>query len=98
MLTEGIHSGVDTFNEVLLLAGLRVSERPSDAEHPFGHGKELYFYTLMVAVLIFAVGGGVSIYEGILHIRRPVQATGLQLNYIVIGLSFVFEGFPRRSH
>ena len=67
---------------------------PPDADHPFGHGKELYFYTLMVAVLIFAVGGGVSIYEGIQHVLHAEEAMDdPTINYIVIGLAILFEGF-----
>lgn len=92
MLAEGIHSLVDTGNGGLLLLGIRRSRRPADAEHPYGHGKELYFYTLMVAVLIFAVGGGVSIYEGVLHVLHPEPMGDATLNYIVIALGIGFEG------
>jgi len=92
MLSEGIHSGVDTFNGVLLLVGLRLSRRPPTEEHPFGHGKELYFWSLIVAVLIFGLGGGISFYEGVLHVREPVPLKDAGWNYVVLGLAFVFEG------
>jgi cation diffusion facilitator family transporter len=92
MLSEGIHSAVDTFNGVLLLLGLRLSQRPPTAEHPFGHGKELFFWSLIVAVLIFGLGGGVSFYEGVQHIREPVEMRDPMWNYIVLGLASLFEG------
>ena len=69
MLSEGIHSLVDTGNQVLLLHGLRAAKQPADERFPFGHGKEIYFWSFVVAILIFAVGSGVSIYEGIKHIQ-----------------------------
>src|SRR5215216_3638317 len=71
MLSEGIHSLVDTGNQGLLLLGIRRSRSAPDTEHPFGHGKELYFWSLIVAVVLFGVGGGMSIYEGITHILHP---------------------------
>ncbi|MGJ7582300.1 cation diffusion facilitator family transporter [Variovorax sp. RHLX14] len=92
MLSEGVHSAVDTFNGVLLLVGVKLSQRPATAEHPFGHGKELYFWSLMVAVLIFGLGGGVSFYEGIQHIRNPEPMTDPTWNYIVLGAAMLFEG------
>jgi len=92
MLSEGIHSFVDTGNGVLLLWGIRQSGKPPNDQHPFGRGKELYFWTLIVAVLIFALGGGISIYEGILHIQHPVPITNPNVNYIVLGLAMLFEG------
>lgn len=92
MLSEGIHSGVDTFNGVLLLVGLRLSQRPATDEHPFGHGKELYFWSLIVAVLIFGLGGGISFYEGVQHVREPVPLRDAGWNYVVLALAFVFEG------
>ena len=92
MLSEGIHSVVDTGNGLLLLFGIRQSQRPADELHPFGHGKELYFWTLIVAILIFAIGGGVSIYEGIIHSRHAAPLRDLKWNYIVLGFSILFEG------
>lgn len=92
MLSEGIHSAVDTFNGVLLLVGLRLSKRPASEEHPFGHGKELYFWSLIVAVLIFGLGGGMSVYEGVQHVRQPAPLTDPFWNYIVLGAAAVFEG------
>jgi len=92
MLSEGIHSAVDTFNGVLLLVGIRLSQRPPTVEHPFGHGKELYFWSLIVAVLIFGLGGGVSFYEGIQHIRHPEPMRDPTWNYVVLGLAMLFEG------
>jgi cation diffusion facilitator family transporter len=92
MLSEGIHSAVDTGNGILLLVGTRLSERPASAEHPFGHGKELYFWSLIVAVLIFGLGGGVSFYEGVLHWRNPAPMEDAKWNYIVLGSAALFEG------
>lgn len=92
MLSEGIHSSVDTFNGVLLLVGIRLSQRPATPEHPFGHGKELYFWSLIVAVLIFGLGGGISFYEGILHMRHPEPLHDPTWNYVVLGAAAVFEG------
>ena len=92
MLSEAIHSTVDCFNGVLLLTGLRLSERPATEEHPFGHGKELYFWSLIVAVLIFGLGGGISFYEGVQHIRHPVPMQDPRWNYLVLGVAFCFEG------
>ncbi len=91
MLSEGIHSLVDTGNGGLLLLGISLSQKPPDAAHPFGHGKELYFWSLIVAVTIFGVGGGISIYEGILHILHPQPLQDPTWSYVVLGLAFVFE-------
>lgn len=93
MLSEGIHSVVDTGNELLLLLGLRLSKQPADDSHPFGYGQELYFWTLIVALFIFAIGGGMSIYEGIGHIRHPQPLTDPRWNYGVLGLAVIFEGY-----
>jgi cation diffusion facilitator family transporter len=93
MLSEGIHSFVDTGNGLLLLFGIRQSQKKPDEEHPLGYGKELYFWTLVVAVLIFAIGGGMSFYEGIAHLQHPPTELGdPTLSYIVLILAIVFEG------
>lgn len=93
MLSEGIHSLVDTGNGGLLLLGLRRARIPADDAHPFGYGKEVYFWTLLVAMLIFGVGGGVSLYEGIEHIRHPTTTGDPTVAFVVLGLAVVFEGF-----
>lgn len=92
MLSEGIHSLVDTGNQVLLLYGLRRARRPPDPQYPFGHGKEVYFWSFIVAILIFAVGAGISIYEGIQHLLDPHAITDPLVNYIVLAAAMVFEG------
>ncbi|MEF2145531.1 MAG: cation diffusion facilitator family transporter [Desulfovibrionaceae bacterium] len=92
MLSEGVHSAVDTGNQILLLHGMRQASRPPDAHFPFGRGKEVYFYSFVVAILIFGAGAGVSFYEGIIHLRNPEPAVNPLLNYVVLGLSMLFEG------
>jgi cation diffusion facilitator family transporter len=92
MLSEGIHSVVDTGNGWLMLLGVRKSQKPPDSDHPFGHGHELYFWTLIVGVLIFAVGGGMSVYEGIMHILHPRSPENVVWSYAVLGIAVVFEG------
>jgi len=92
MLSEGIHSVVDTGNQVLLLYGMKRAKKPADKQFPFGHGKEIYFWSFVVAILIFAVGSGVSFYEGIHRILDPRAIENPELNYIVLGVAMVFEG------
>ena len=92
MMSEGIHSLVDTGNQILLLYGMKQAKKPADEAFPFGHGKEIYFWSFVVAILIFAVGSGVSIYEGIHHVFHPVEIKNPMVNYIVLSLALVFEG------
>ena len=92
MLSEAIHSLVDTGDAVLLLLGIHLSHRPPSDSHPFGYGKELYFWSLVVAVMIFGVGGVVSVYEGIAHLRHPAAMGDPTWNYWTLGLAAVFEG------
>ncbi|MCW2001730.1 cation diffusion facilitator family transporter [Xanthomonas arboricola] len=91
MLSEGVHSLVDTINEVLLLYGLRRAARAPTPTHPFGYGRELYFWSFIVALLVFAMGAGVSLYEGIVHLRNPEPASSHCLAYSVLGVSIAFE-------
>ena len=93
MLAEGVHSLVDTGNQGLLLLGLRRSKRPPDRQFPFGHGKEVYFWSFVVAISIFGIGAGVSLYEGILHLLHPREITSPHINYIVLSLAMVW-GVP----
>ena len=92
MLSEGIHSLVDTGNGILLLHGIRLSKKKPDAKHPFGYGNEIFFWSFVVAILIFALGGGIAIYEGIQHVLHPRQLTNVIWNYVVLSLAMVFEG------
>ena len=92
MLSEGIHSLVDTGNQVLLLHGLKRAAQPADKYFPYGHGKEIYFWSFVVAILIFALGAGISLYEGYHHILHPVEISNPIINYVVLSLAIVFEG------
>lgn len=92
MIAEGIHSTVDTSNQLLLLYGLKRSVKPADEQRPFGYGKELYFWSFIVAIMIFGLGGVISITQGISHIKHPETLTDPGWNYAVLALSFVFEG------
>lgn len=91
MLSETIHSVVDTGNQVLLLWGIKQSNKPADEQFPLGHGKEVYFWSFVVAILIFAVGAGVSIYEGIKHLVHPHPIENPTINYVVLAIAIVFE-------
>jgi cation diffusion facilitator family transporter len=91
MLSEGVHSVVDTSNQMLLLYGIHRASLPPDEDHPLGYGRELYFWSFIVALLIFSLGAGISFYEGIAHIQAPVHITDPYVNYIVLGVSFIFE-------
>ncbi|MEH2341206.1 MULTISPECIES: cation diffusion facilitator family transporter [unclassified Nostoc] len=93
MISEGIHSVVDTGDQLVLLLGIRRSQKPADDSHPFGYGQELYFWTFIVAILIFALGGGMSIYEGITHLIKPSPLENPMWNYIVLGMAILLEGF-----
>jgi len=91
MTSEAVHSFVDTGNELLLLYGMHRAARPPDPEHPVGHGRELYFWSFIVALLVFALGAGVSLYEGVHHIRNPEPITDPRASYVVLGLAGLFE-------
>jgi len=91
MLSEGIHSVVDTGNQLLLLVGIRQSKKPADQNHDFGHGKELYFWSLVVAIVLFGVGGGLAFYEGIEHILNPHPIENPIVSYVVLVVAFVLE-------
>ena len=93
MLSEAIHSVVDTLNEILLLYGMKKAEQRPDAQHPFGYGRELYFWAFIVALMVFALGAIVSIYQGILHIIHPEEMQDPMINYIVLGIAILCEGF-----
>lgn len=92
MVSEGVHSLVDTGNQSLILLGIHRSRKPADDAHPYGYGKELYFWALIVAVVLFSLGGGISIYEGIDHLRHPGELGDPTWNYVVLAIAFVLEG------
>ncbi|MBK1696200.1 cation diffusion facilitator family transporter [Rhodovibrio salinarum] len=93
MLAEGIHSVVDTGNQGLMLHGTARAKKPADENHPFGYGRELYFWAFVVAILIFAVGAGVSLYEGVEKVLHPHPVTNPVVNYVVLLLAMGFEGW-----
>jgi cation diffusion facilitator family transporter len=92
MLTEGIHSVVDSTNQLLLIWGRRQSRKQPDLQHPFGYGRELYFWSFVVAILVFALGAGVSVYEGVIHIMEPEPAVSPIVGYAVLLVAFLLEG------
>ncbi len=92
MIAEGVHSVVDTINQLLLLLGIKLSRKKPDKYHPLGYGKELYFWSFVVSIMIFGLGGGISIYQGIMHILHPIELGDPKWSYIVLSLSIVFEG------
>ena len=92
MISEGVHSVVDTSNELLLLLGISSSKKPADQDRPFGYGKELYFWAFIVSLMIFGVGGGISFYEGIVHLQHPELIRNPLWNYVVLAIAFVFDG------
>jgi cation diffusion facilitator family transporter len=96
MLAEAFHSTADSGNELLLLWGIKRSARPPDALHPYGYGKALYFYSLLVAVYIFGVGGGLALHEGISHLKHPEIPTHPGWNYTVLALAAVFDFYSWR--
>lgn len=91
MLSEGIHSLADTGNQGLLLLGIRLSKQPADETHPFGHGQELYFWSLIVAIVLFGIGGGLSLYEGVTHLFEPTTLADPTWNYVTLAIAAVFE-------
>jgi cation diffusion facilitator family transporter len=95
MISEGIHSAADTGNQLLLMFGIKESQKPANELHPFGRGKELYFWSLIVALILFALGGGMSIYEGITHIQHPSELSDPTWNYIVLGIALIAESISQ---
>lgn len=93
MIAEGVHSVVDSSNNLLMLLGIRLSQRKASAEHPFGHGKELYFWSLVVAMVLFGIGGGISAYEGVIHLWHPTPIKQPLWNYGVLAVAFIADGW-----
>ncbi len=92
MLTEGVHSLVDSTNQVLLMYGQKRAAKPADARHPAGYGRELYFWSFVVALLVFALGAGVSVFEGFHHLLQPEKAVSPLIGYLVLAVAFALEG------
>jgi cation diffusion facilitator family transporter len=92
MLTEGVHSLVDSTNQLLLMYGQKRAAKPADSAHPAGYGRELYFWSFVVALLVFALGAGISVYEGIVHLLEPEPAVAPVVAYGVLAIAFALEG------
>src|SRR3954468_793702 len=92
MLSEAVHSTADCMNQLLLFYGMRRARMGPSREHPLGHGREIYFWSFIVALLIFALGAGVSLYEGVMHILQPHEMESFLANYVVLGVAMVVEG------
>lgn len=95
MLSEGIHSLVDTGNQMFLLLGLKRAQRPPSPGFPFGHGREIYFWSIAVAILIFSLGAGFSLYQGYSHLQHPTPLADVIVNYVVLGMAILFEAVAR---
>lgn len=93
MFSEAVHSVVDSGNQLLLLYGVKRSKRPADSKHPFGYGKELYFWSFVVAILIFSIGSGISFYEGFHKLHSPEPVSNPMINFIVLGFAVIFESW-----
>jgi cation diffusion facilitator family transporter len=91
MISEGIHSTIDSVTQILLLVGIKKSRKPADEQRPFGYGKELYFWSFVVSMMLFFTGGVVSFYTGIIHLQHPAKFGNLTWNYVVLGVAFVFN-------
>ena len=96
MVSEGVHSVIDSFNQLLLLWGIRKSHKRADAKRPFGYGKEIYFWSFVVSLLLFSTGGCFSVYQGLQRLRNPAPLESLGWNYIVLIISFIFTGVSTR--
>ena len=93
MLTEGVHSLVDSTNQVLLLYGYKRSKLPPNEMHPLGYGRELYFWSFVVAILVFSLGAGISLYEGVLHLLHPEPTEDVLIAFVVLGIAILLEGW-----
>src|ERR1700733_4494235 len=91
MVSEGIHSVIDAISQLLLIWGIKTSRRVADSQRPFGYGKELYFWSFIVSLVIFVVGGCISFYEGLMRLERPALEDNAVWNYIILSIAFVFN-------